>query len=142
MNKFALLQSIFGDYDPSPSINIKNEDLISCKLHTKLCHLFLEGKVNGIWFHVANEGVYNKSNYKPIYGTKLKKMGKAKGMADYVFLWDKGCALIEVKYAKNKLTEEQKLVKEWAEHSKIPHFVAYSAEEAVEFLKKINFIKD
>ena len=142
INRLSTLRSIFGDCLSGIPAHIKNEDRIAAELHLKLCELFLTNKINGIWFHVANEGVFNKQNFRPVYGAKLKKMGKAKGIFDYIFLWEDGCAMIELKYGKNKLSAEQKVIMEWADDAGIKSAVAYSCDDAINFLKKINFIKD
>lgn len=63
----------------------------------------IEGKLKGIWFHVANEGTYGK-NSNPIYGMLLKCMGKLNGVADFVFLHKDGAACVEIKSGKGKLS--------------------------------------
>lgn len=142
MTRFQILTEIFSSSKPSKKIEFKNEDLIGYNLHAELCYLYLSNKIDGIWFHVANEGVFSKENFRPMYGSKLKQMGKAKGIPDYIFLWNGGCAMVELKHGKNKLTDSQKVVKQWAFNAGIPHCVAYSKEEAIKFLKEIKFIKD
>lgn len=142
-NRLKTLQSIFGYLTNKPSnLVLKNEDLISAQLQASLCQLYLEKKINGIWFHVANEGVFSKNNFRPMYGAKLKMMGKAKGIFDYIFLWKDGCAMIELKYGKRKMTEEQETIKSWADSDGIQNSICFSHNEALDFLKKINFIKD
>lgn len=90
-------------------------------------------KPNFVYFHVPNE---ISSNKNPIFGAKLKKMGKTNGVADYIFLWENGSGCIEFKAGKNGLTESQKTFSENCSKFKIPYEVARSVDEGINILKK------
>ena len=144
LNPIEILTKVFGVKlnQIAPKSNYKNEDKICVEFQNEMKCLLLENKLNCLWFHVANEGAFGGEGFRPMYGEKLKRMGKAKGMFDYIFLSQNGSAMIEFKYNKNKMTPSQVVVKDWADKLKIHTFVAYSAVEAIKFLKQIKFIKD
>jgi hypothetical protein len=144
LNPIEILTKVFGVKlnQTAPKSNYKNEDKICVEFQNEMKCLLLENKLNCLWFHVANEGAFGGEGFRPMYGEKLKRMGKAKGMFDYIFLSQNGSAMIEFKYNKNKMTPSQVVVKDWADKLKIHTFVAYSAVEAIKFLKQIKFIKD
>lgn len=143
-NPLEILTKVFGCKlnQVSSKSNYKNEDKICVEFQNQMKCLLLENKLNCLWFHVANEGAFGGEGFRPMYGEKLKKMGKAKGMFDYIFLSQNASAMIEFKYNRNKMTPSQAVVKDWADYLKIHTLVAYSADEAIKFLKQIKFIKD
>src|SRR5574343_417552 len=143
-NPLEILTKVFGTKlnKVASKSTYKNEDKICVEFQNEMKCLLLENKLNCLWFHVANEGAYGGEGFRPMYGEKLKKMGKAKGMFDYIFLSQNGSAMIEFKYNRNKMTPSQVIVKDWADNLKIPTLVANSSEEAIRFLKQIKFIKD
>lgn len=120
-------------------IQYKKESKLAIDLHTELLNLLVKGYLKGIWTHIQNEGNYSKA---PSYAMMnlMRKSGKAVGFPDYVFLWEGKGALIELKYNKNKLSEPQKILFQWADLTKVPAKVCYSVDECIEFLKEVGFI--
>lgn len=91
-----------------------------------------------LWFHVANE-IANTNH--PVFGAKLKKMGKKAGIADYVFLYHDGCFMVEVK-GNSKLSDAQKEIQKECLDKEIPYFVVYSLDDLIQVLKDMNIVKD
>ena len=88
----------------------------------RVCHEYLtymSKTYNFRHFHVPNEGKRNV-----YYNTKLKNMGLKSGCPDIIVEYPKGRLLyIELKTAKGRLSENQKL---WKVQSKIyetPHYI-------------------
>lgn len=98
--------------------NLKKECALSINIASLLKSWTLEGRLNGVWFHVANEGNFGK-NARPLYGMLLKSMGKLNGVSDYILLWENGSGILEIKIGKGKLSEAQILFFKWAEKHKI-----------------------
>lgn len=114
---------------------IKDESRICVDFHSILVSYFMEGRVQGIWTHIPNEGKTSK-----MYGYIQKKMGKIKGMPDYIFIMKNKAFAIEFKTEKGRLSPSQKKVREWFVNFEVPYYVHTSVEEAVDLLKQIKFI--
>lgn len=82
-------------------------------------------------FHIANE---RKCNFK--YGRLLKDMGVMAGVADYCLLMEGGkVAFIEFKRDKrSKQNDNQKEFQRQCEAMQIPYVVAYTPEQAIQFI--------
>lgn len=118
---------------------LKGEAKISVDFNQELMTLKIEGKLKGLFFHIAHEtGDGNKS----AFGYALKMMGKFNGIADYIFISDEKTIFLEVKSGKNKASEHQKLFQKWCEFEHIPYAIITSVEEGLTFLKKHGFIED
>lgn len=85
-------------------------------------------------FHIANEH-FTKSGY--IFN--LLAIGLTAGVADYCILMEGGkVAFIEFKRnARLKLDKNQKRFKQQCEEFGIQHFVAYTPDDGIEFLKSL-----
>jgi hypothetical protein len=103
------------------------EDKICMEFVQFIVGASLEGKLKALWFHPANE-VSSGTNY--MYGQYLKKLGKMKGIPDFVFGSGKGMAFIEMKSPKGKMTPEQEFIQRWAFSVGIPYCLARSVDEA------------
>jgi hypothetical protein len=80
------------------------------------------------------------STYTPSFGqrTMNKKMGLRPGLPDLFMIVNGYSVWIEMKYGKNKLSEHQTdWVKELSKLDNTLVYVCYSAEEAIEVIKKI-----
>ena len=116
----------------------KGEALECIKLANELKILSVNNKLNCVWFHVSNE---NPVARKFIHWAKLQKaIGLMKGAPDYVFLWEKGAACIEMKALSGRLSDSQKVFQAWCQQQKVPYKVTYSAEEALNQLKEWNLL--
>lgn len=120
----------------------KNETKIAIDLQDKLTEFFLDGRMKCIWAHIPNEGHFSKNkNFATMF--ILRRMGKAKGFPDYVFIKDDKSAVIELKREKNaNVGESQKIFEEWTSYLNIPYLRTSSVNECVEFLTKHGFIEE
>ena len=66
----------------------------------------------------------------------MRCMGLVPGAPDYVFLSKTGTLAIEVKTKSGKLSENQKVFREWCETLAIKYVVCRSVEECQEIIKK------
>lgn len=111
-------------------INIKGEAIEQCKLFS-ICRYIPECRY---LFHIPNGGSRN-----PIEAKNLKRQGVKAGVPDLFLPLPTAKyhgLFIEMKYGKNKPTPSQK---EWIEYlSSVGYLtvVCYSAEEAVDLIKK------
>ena len=113
----------------------RGEETKECiKFATKLKQLTIAGKLPCVWFHVSNE---NPSKVRHFYWSKIQKaMGLIKGAPDYAFAWEGGMGFIEMKSSAGRLSVQQKIFKEWSKSAKVPYEICFSADEAMECLKK------
>lgn len=114
------------------------EDAICIDFATQLKTLSTLNQLNGIFFHIPNEISSNKS---PVFGAKLRKMGKIPGAPDYVFMWGNDCGCIEMKTEKGKLTENQVEFQKWCQTHKVKYEVCRSSESAFDVLNSWGFLK-
>lgn len=107
------------------------------------------------YWHTPNE---RKTSHAQ--GALLKRMGVLAGVPDYVFVFHRnGCpqfAFIEFKVCKRKLahdlipqlkrvgelTPKQYEFREKCIKHKIPHFIAYNPDEALDWLVQIGFLRE
>lgn len=85
-----------------------------------------------IFFHIPNE--ISRAN-NPIFGNKLKNMGKLPGAPDYCFFWTNGCGFIEFKSKTGRLSEDQKKFKDNCEKINLSYQVARSVDDGLMILK-------
>jgi hypothetical protein len=91
----------------------------------------LAGRLRAVWFHVPNEG---RRSWRQ--GRIMRCMGLVPGAPDYVFLGKTDTLAIEVKTKSGKLSENQKVFREWCETLAIKYVVCRSVEECQEIIKK------
>jgi hypothetical protein len=117
---------------------LKGESLISVEFNQQLMALKIEGKLNGLFFHIAHE---TGDGNKTAFGYALKMMGKFNGIADYIFINGNDVLFIEVKYGKNKLSEHQKLFQKWCEFETIPYHAINNVEDGLQLLIAYGFLE-
>lgn len=118
---------------PKFSGKLQPESFLQKQFVDYLKFLSIEKKLKCVWFSVANENANNKN---PIFGSKLKSLGKINGTPDMIFLWEGGSGCIEFKSQKGKLTESQKLFQKWCESLNVNYEIVKNFEDAVFVLKK------
>lgn len=123
-------------------INLANEDKLAFDVASLLKAWTLEQRLNAVWFKVANEGTFSKTNSKALFGLKLKSMGKLNGVSDFVILQGNKCLCLELKYGKNGLSEDQKVFQSWCNLAKVHFAVIRTIEELEPLLKKLQFMGD
>lgn len=95
-------------------------------------------KLNGIYFHVPNE---ISGNTNPFFGKRLKDIGKLSGTADYIFMWENGCACLEAKSSKGTLTTDQNKFKERCTQFNIKYDIFRTPQSGIDKLIEWGFIK-
>ena len=137
VNKLLVLRGIFSAI-PKLRGKLDPEDEICYEFAERVRYLQLEDlcRQDFIWTHIANEFA---GKAKPLFGMKLKAVGKVSGWPDYNFLWHGGCGVIEFKTAdkaKSKQSPAQKDVEAWCKLAGVDYRVARSASAGVEILKE------
>ena len=112
--------------------SLKEEHKECAKFVIFLKQATMQDKLAPVWFHPCNE-VSNGNQWA--FGSLLKVIGKINGVADYVFLWDKGSGCIEFKAKGKGLNENQKLFKQWCSEKEVPYFEVFTCDEAIVILK-------
>lgn len=111
------------------------EQKLSVECADELRAATLEGRYNGIWAHVANEGKRSE-----IAACILKAMGLIPGALDNWHIWKKGsgldAGLIEIKVKPNKTTDSQDDYILWAQDTGVKTAVVYSKQEYLDTLKQ------
>lgn len=72
----------------------------------------------------------------PYHSRMDEKSGLRKGAWDFALLFQGKGAAIECKVGSNKLSPEQQAFGKELERANVPHIVAYSSKEAIEFILK------
>lgn len=111
--------------------NFKPEAKIQYDFVNCLRSLSIEGKLNCVWFAVCNE---TGRNDHVSYGVLLKNLGKISGTPDLIFMWEDGCAGIELKSCTGKQSQNQKLFESWCKDNKVIYKVARSDTEVFNYL--------
>lgn len=124
---FSLLASKSFTGELSEEASIQREFAEYCKF------LAIEGRLKATFTAISNEYV---GGMRPLFGLKLKALGKVSGAPDMVFIWEGGGGWIEFKSKKGRLSESQQIFEEWCQAHNINHVVARSFEEGKEALTK------
>lgn len=119
-------------------IPLKGEAALCVDFNQALMTLKIEGKLKGLYFHIAHE---TGGSDRRAFGHVLKLMGKFNGVADYVFLRNNCVLMLEAKTKGNKQSEHQHLFAQWCAHEGIPYSVIYSAQEGLDRLREHGFLE-
>lgn len=104
------------------------EDTLSVHVAGDLREWSLTGRLDGVWFHVANEVAGGTENAALRYAI-AKNMGLVPGTPDFAFLGKSGCVLIELKSKTGTQTEPQKNFQAWCENQDVPYYLCRSREK-------------
>ena len=116
LNEYKILSKVV------PSNALKGEDKLSNRIAIELKALTLEGKLNAVWFHVPNEAVVG--NIKDVLRIKRKHlMGLINGAPDFVIVSKNKTIFLELKTDKGRMTEAQKMFKDWASKTGIEYYI-------------------
>lgn len=99
-----------------------------------LVPLSIDGKLQALWFHPANEAIKSKEHGIG-FNIVLKMMGKLPGVPDLIFGFKGGMGCIELKHDKGKLSDNQTMFSKWCAEFDIPFVIARSWEEVEQALK-------
>lgn len=116
---------------PLPRCTLRPETALSIEVADAMRRHTLAGRYKGIWGHVSNEGERSQLN-----GAITKAMGLIAGFPDFVFMWQGGCAVVELKAGKGVLNDNQKDFRAWAVNVGIPWTIARSVAEVEGFLRE------
>lgn len=117
-----------GKLSPLAFSRLGPEDTLSVYVAGDLREWSLTGRLDGVWFHVANEIAGGIKNAALRYAI-AKNMGMVPGTPDFVFISDSGCVLIELKSKTGRQSEPQKDFQAWCESQKIPYYLCRSREQ-------------
>jgi len=130
MNEFKILSKI------TYSKSLKGEDKLANDVALELKALTLEGKLNAVWFHVPNESVVG--SLKDMLRINRKHlMGLVNGAPDFVVISERETIFIELKTDKGRLTESQKMFREWASKVGIEYYIIRNLTELRSALKEL-----
>lgn len=92
----------------------------------------MEGRLSAVWFHPANElaGVASK-----VSAAIARALGLHPGVADYIFIWEGGCAALEAKAPKGRQSPNQKLFQAWCAANGVPYHIFRTREEGLYLLR-------
>lgn len=136
-NEISLLE--FIDIVSLPfgkNYNLEQEQALHIAIAQHLTHLTIEKKLKALWFHPNNNFIAQNDKKHFVFYNKLKQMGHRAGMPDLVFMYKDGCAFLEVKTIKGKLSDKQKQIKRWADCLGINYEIVRTIEEVEQALIK------
>ena len=126
----------------------KNENALANEIAINLRNLSLDGKLKCVWFHVPNEYVVANCLDKARI-RKRQCQGMIAGAPDLIFAQGiedldgnkfYSVMFIELKTETGRLSDKQKLFKEWTENSGIPYIIAKSWNDVYNALIQRHFI--
>lgn len=114
----------------SMKFRIEPEQRLSIEVADWLRGMSLTGQLKAVFFHVPNE-----SKRHIITAMILKAMGMLSGVSDFIFLWNDGSGVIELKVGKGKETENQLLFFDWCDSLGVYRATCRSLEDVQRTLK-------
>lgn len=108
-----------------PRLKLHPEQRLTVQVADMLRRYILQGKLSGVWFHVANEG--KRTTYD---GALIKAMGRIPGVPDFVFMGTWGHGLIELKTDDGTQGEAQVYFEHWCGLQKVRYVICRSLDEA------------
>lgn len=134
----------------SPHVKLGPEDLLAVDVADQCRVWTLEGRLQGIWWHTANEaGAGSDKKRREIQMAKARALGMIPGTPDLVFIGNdqqlvdavipslaSRVMLIELKAAKGRQSESQADFAAWASHHDIAYLICRSLADVEEALTK------
>lgn len=123
------------DYRPlSTALRLRcgPEDRVCLEFTANLRAATIEGRLRAVWTHPANELAT-----KGPKAALARALGLITGTADYLFLWEGGCAALEAKAPGAYPSPIQRDFRDWCRINGVPWFVFRSAEEGEEILRDL-----
>ena len=133
---------------PKANLNKYNcEKKLHLEIIQYLIPLSVDGTLQALWFHPANEAIKSKEHGIG-FNILLKMMGKIPGVPDLIFAGKGKMGCIELKYdnaqrgrsAESKLSANQILFAKWCAKFDIPYVIARSWEDVKETLINWDFM--
>lgn len=129
----------------SSTIKLGPEDRLAIEVADACRAWTLEGRLNGIWFHIPNEGGGANRRKAQIELTLKAALGAIGGAADLVFIGSDrspignalhNVLLIELKAPKGRRTDNQADFAAWAAANDIAYLICRSFDDVEEALVK------
>ncbi|TQV80338.1 hypothetical protein [Denitrobaculum tricleocarpae] len=117
----------------SSNVVLQPEESEAVRVANFLREVTLQGRLNAVWLHVANEAAGGSRTAKLRYAKALN-MGMIPGMADYLFLPQGPAFLCELKVGKGRQNDNQIAVEKWARETGLHYHLFYSAGELEQIL--------
>lgn len=124
----------------SGALKLGPEDRICIEFANRLRAWTIEGKLRAVWTHLGNEVAGGTKNAMIRYAI-ARALGLISGSADYLFLWDGGCAAIEAKALKGTQQPNQLDFQAWCQARNVPYFLIRSADEGEAILKQLGALR-
>lgn len=121
-------------------VRLGPEDVIAIDFANRLREWTLTDKLIAVWTHIPNEVAGGTKNAGLRYAI-AKALGMISGAADYVFLWDRGSAAIEMKAPRGTQNQNQSDFQKWCELMGVPYYLARSADEGEGILRNLGVLK-
>lgn len=124
----------------SSGVRLGAEDRLAIDVADSCRAWALDGRLRGIWFHVANEaGGGSDTKRRQIQMAKARALGMIPGTPDLVFISNvrairHDVMLIELKAPKGRRTDSQADFAAWASHNHIAYLICRSLEEVEDAL--------
>lgn len=113
------------------SLKIGAEDTLSNELAVWLRMLYLEGILNAVFVHIANEAAGKLAMVRKKY------IGLVSGCADWIIVSKDTSLFLELKVKPNKQSKNQVLFQEWCDDEGVHYAICYSIEEAQYIIRKV-----
>lgn len=112
------------------NLKLGAEDKLSYEFAVWLRQQYFNGKLQAVFFHVANEGAGKLAM------VKKKAIGLLPGVADWVVTNEKCTIFIELKVKPNKQNENQKIFQQLCEKHNVAYYLCYTIEDAKNAVQK------
>lgn len=129
----AAIQRLMA-FRPLSNLTIKPEEALAIEFAVALRQATLEGRLQCVWTHPANEIAGRRDRLAQIRYTIAKAMGLIDGAADYLFLWGTGSGALEAKVGKNGQQPNQEDFEAWCLEMNVPYRTFTSTDEGLAIL--------
>ncbi len=113
---------------------LKPEEVLACGVAGACRAWTLEGRLDAVWSHIANE-LGGGTKFARIRYAIAKHMGLISGAPDFFFVGRSGAVVIELKSKTGRLSDNQKDWRTWCEAQNVPYYVCRSLDEVEAALK-------
>lgn len=134
------LQSLMRVTSLTSRLIIRPEERLSIDFANALRAATLEGRLNSVWTHPANEIAGRRSNTAQIRYAIAKAMGMIDGAADFLFLSGAGCAALEAKIGGGSQQDNQLDFEIWCGKAGVPYRIFRSVDEGLSILADIGLL--
>lgn len=123
----------------SRSVRLGPEDMISLDFATRLRAASIEGRLDAVWFHVANELAHGHRT--GVAAAIARALGMHRGVSDYIFLHATGALVLEAKSRTGRLHDGQVDFRDWCTANGVPFHIIRSADEGEAILRQKGLLR-